>query len=46
MIEQIAQSEFFCRHVISNLGVAYAMFWLGIFGLVGVLAMIVKEVQK
>ncbi|WP_156938403.1 hypothetical protein [Cloacibacillus evryensis] len=45
-MEQIAESAFFYHHVAPNLEAAYAVFWLGIFGLIGVLAMIVKEVQK
>lgn len=41
-MEQIAQSEFFYHHIAPNINTIYAVFWLGIFGLVGVVAQSVR----
>ncbi len=42
MMEQFAQSEFFYYHIAPNLALVKTVFFLGIFGLVGVVAQSVR----
>ena len=46
MMEQFAQSKFFYHNVAPNLDIICTMFWLGIFGLVGVVAMTIKTIIR
>ena len=41
-MEQIAQSEFFYHHIAPHIDTIYVVFFLGIFGVVGVVAQSVR----